>query len=56
MLGSVRELVRWLDVNGIIGSESRQMWSVSYRIGGDEHTIWLDATSGDIVEIDEEPC
>lgn len=48
--------LRWLDVNGIIGSESRQMWSVSYRIGGDEHTIWLDAASGDVVEIDEEPC
>lgn len=48
--------LRWLDVNGIIGSEGRQMWSVSYRIGGDEHTIWLDAASGDVVEIDEEPC
>ncbi len=48
--------LRWLDVNGIIGSESRQMWSVSYRIGGDEHTIWLDAETGSVVEIDEEPC
>lgn len=48
--------LRWLDVNGMIGSESRQMWSVSYRIGGDEHTIWLDAANGDVVEIDEEPC
>lgn len=48
--------LRWLDVQGTIGSGSSQMWRISYRIGGGEHTIWLDAANGEVVEIEEEPC
>ena len=48
--------LRWLDVVGSIGSEGGQVWSVSYRVGGQEHTVWIDAASGTVIEIDEEPC
>ena len=48
--------LRWLDVTGTRDSEGRQSWSVEYRIGGQTHTVWLNAVTGSVIDIDEEPC
>ncbi len=48
--------LRWLDVRGMIGSGGRQVWSVDYSVGGTDHTVWLDAATGAVFEIKDEPC
>ena len=46
--------LRWVDVGG--GVDAGQWWRVGYRIGGVEYTIFLDAGTGEVIEMDEIIC
>lgn len=44
-----------IDVAGGIG-EDGQFWSVGYRIGGTDHTLFLDAGTSEVLEQDDLTC
>ncbi len=48
--------LRWLDVLGTRDAEGEQAWRVEYRIGAELHLVWLDATTGALGTVDEQPC
>lgn len=48
--------VRWVDVTGVRDEEGQQWWRVEHSTVGDVHTVWVDAASGAVGEVVEEPC
>lgn len=48
--------VDWIDVTGTRNDDGVQWWRVDYSTVGEVHSVWVDAGTGSLGDIDQEPC
>lgn len=48
--------VDWIDVTGTRNEEGVQWWRVDHSTVGEVHTVWVNAITGALGDIEQEPC